>query len=173
MPEVEILYDVKNRSGTVGNSAYVRFINKTEKVVEIVWLNHTGKYIRYRILKKDYFVDVNTYNAHLWVAFDHETKDRLHIDKEFVYHPKTSKEFFKQKYPDRVIPEHYEARIRAFITLPLYSLRYNSLLTIRNLLKTSEDADKLELPTQLIEDLKKVIVLRNNLAYTLNSQETD
>lgn len=93
MPEVEILYDVKNRSGTVGNSAYVRFINKTEKVVEIVWLNHTGKYIRYRILKKDYFVDVNTYNAHLWVAFDHETKDRLHIDKEFVYHPKRAKNF--------------------------------------------------------------------------------
>ncbi|CAH1181039.1 unnamed protein product [Phyllotreta striolata] len=170
MPEVEMLYDVQNRSGARGNNAYVRFINKTDRVIEIVWLNYTGMYIRYKILKKDYFVDVNTFNTHPWVAFDYETKNRLHIDKEFVYHPKTSKEFFRQKYPNRTIPENYEARIRAYITLPIYSLRYTALLSIRNMLNSSEDASKLELPKPLVEDLKKVIQFRNNLKFTLDTQ---
>lgn len=144
------------------DKAYVRFINKTDRIVELIWLNFNGKYVRYRILEKDHFVDVNTYKNHPWIALDMKTKDRLHIEKGFIYNPKTSREYLQERYPDREIPENYEARIRTNITLPLYTLKYRSLIEIRNHFRTVEDVDKLELPKPLAEDLKRIIEHRNS-----------
>ncbi|XP_072392491.1 protein Vhl [Diabrotica undecimpunctata] len=156
-----------HRSGNTGTSAFVRFINTTDRDVDIVWINYSGKYIRYRKLNKDNFLDVNTYNSHPWVAFDYHTKDRLHIEKEFVFFPKTLREYFKV-HPDRVFPID-KARIPAYITVPMYSLKYSALLAVRNTLKSCKEAEVLELPRVLIDDLKRVIKLRNNLLYTFNS----
>ncbi|KAJ8925368.1 hypothetical protein NQ315_009198 [Exocentrus adspersus] len=146
------------------DKAYVRFINKTDRMVELIWLNFNGKYVRYQILEKDHFVDVNTYKTHPWIALDVKTKDRLHIEKAFIYHPKTSKEYLQEKYPDQEIPENYEARIRASITLPLYSLKYRSLIEVRDYFRNAEDVDQLDLPKSLAEDLKRIIEHRNLLA---------
>ncbi|XP_056638654.1 protein Vhl [Diorhabda carinulata] len=171
MPEPNvILQQDEHRSGTTGCSAYVRFINKTNRVIEIVWINYSGHYVRYRVLQKNNFVDVNTYSSHLWVAFDYYTKDRLLINRQFVFNPKTIRQVLLEKYPDGIIPVDHEFRVRGYITSPLYSLRYCALLTVRNLLKTPEEADTLELPKQLVVDLKKVITLKNNLVHTLDSQ---
>lgn len=142
--------------------AYVRFINKTDRVVEIIWLNFNGKYVRYRILGKDHYVDVNTYKNHPWIASDYNTKDRLHIEKEFVYNPKTTREYLQERYPDKRIPDNYETRIRANITLPLYSLKYRSLMEVKNFFRNVEDVDKLDLPQLLAGDLKKIIEHRNS-----------
>lgn len=150
------------RSFRSEDKAYVRFINKTDRVVELIWLNFNGKYVRYRILGKDHFVDVNTYKNHPWIALDMKTKDRLHIEKGFVYNPKTSREYLQERYPDKRIPENYETRIRTNITLPLYSLKYRSLIEIRNHFRNVEDVDKLELPKPLAEDLKRIIEHRNS-----------
>lgn len=140
---------------------YVRFINMTNKSVELMWINFTGQYIRYRILEKSDYIDINTYKTHPWIAKDVLTKDILHIDGKFLFQPKTTREFIRERYPERHIPEHHEARVRAYITLPLYSLRYASLLTLRNYILKEEDVEELCLPKNLSDDLKKVVTKRN------------
>lgn len=154
---------MRPRSIESEEKAYVRFINKTDRTVELVWVNFIGEYMKYRILHKDEYVDVNTYKTHPWVALDHNTKDRLLIEKAFLYQPKTSKEILEERYPNVRIPDNYEARSRAYITLPLYSLKYRALLEIRNYLSVPEDADQLELPERLVHELKRSVKYRNFL----------
>ncbi|XP_060518546.1 von Hippel-Lindau disease tumor suppressor-like [Cylas formicarius] len=140
---------------------YVRFINSTERTVELTWINFSGQYVRYRILNKGNSVDINTYKTHPWIAKDILTKDVLHVDKNFIYLPKTTREYMRERYPGRSIPENHEARVRAHIMLPIYSLRYASLLCIRNHMLDPEDVDTLALPRNLSEELKRLIKKRN------------
>lgn len=162
--------DQNPRSVNSNHKCYVRFINTTEKTIEITWINFMGQYVRYRILEKANYIDVNTYKTHPWIARDFLTKDVLQIDGKFIYHPKTTKEYIQERYPDRSIPEHYEARVRAYISIPVYSLRYASLLTLRNSIFHEEHVDELCLPKNLSDDLKKIIVKRNRECLSQGSQ---
>ncbi|CAG9765703.1 unnamed protein product [Ceutorhynchus assimilis] len=153
--------DPNVRSVESTQRCYVRFINTTSKTIDLMWVNFAGVYVRYRILRKDDYIDVNTFKTHPWIAKDFMTKDILHIDSKYSYEPRTSKEIIQERFPDRIIPENHEARIRAYITLPLFSLRYACLLTVRNHMLNEEDVDQLLLPKSLSEDLKKVIKRRN------------
>lgn len=153
----------RHRSVESLRQAYVRFFNKTGRPIELVWINYLGDYKKYRILMIDEYIDVNTYKTHPWLALDHRSKERLHIDKSFVYHPKTSREVLQERHPGVQIPENYELRVKSYITLPLYSLRYRALLTIRNCLQDPNAVDSLELPESLANELKAAIRYRNNL----------
>lgn len=151
------------RSENSRQEAYVRFINLTQRKVEVVWINFTGGYVRYETLDKGGFFDVNTYTRHPWIAIDHDTRDRLHINKDFIYYPQTVREYLLSKRPDLSLPENLPPkRIQAVITIPLYSLKYCSLLTVRNLIQNPDSVDDLELPKNLKSDLKRIIVQRNN-----------
>ncbi|XP_044265314.1 von Hippel-Lindau disease tumor suppressor-like [Tribolium madens] len=155
------------RSKASREKAFVRFINLTERTVEVIWINFTGAYVSYQLLESGGFVDVNTYKGHTWIAIDHKTRDRLQIEKQFVYYPKTTKDYLKNLYNKDgvrwdIIRPDFEARIKCVITIPVHSLRYTCLLAIRNFLGSPEDADRLELPKQLTDDLKKVVLQRNN-----------
>lgn len=84
------------------------------------------------------------------------------LNNSFVYQPVPLKEFYENRgliYP--VLPE--ERRFVVYINLPVYSLRYRTLLEIRDLLKKPEEAEKLDLPHSLIVDLKKVITLKDKI----------
>ncbi|XP_030759487.1 protein Vhl [Sitophilus oryzae] len=154
--------DENPRSVHSTQKCYVRFVNMTERTVEIMWINFIGQYVRYRILEKGNFIDVNTYKTHPWTAKDFLTKDELHIDKRFFYHPKTTREFIQLRYPDRNnYPENHEARVRAYITLPMYSLRFLSLLTVRNHILKEDDVEQLSLPKNISDDLKRAVTKRN------------
>lgn len=155
--------EVRHRSVISEQHAYVRFFNKTGRPVELIWINYLGEYKKYRILMKDDFIDINTFKTHPWVALDHLTKERLHIDKSFVYHPRTSREILLERRPGTQIPEHYELRVKSYITIPLYSLKYRALLEIRNCVQQPDEVDSLELPESLANELKVAIRYRNNL----------
>lgn len=154
---------LRPRSVASQQQAYVRFFNKTERPVELVWINYFGEYKKYRILRKDEYLDINTFKTHPWLALDNITKERLHIDKSFVYHPRTSREILEERRPGVQIPENYELRVKSYITIPLYSLRYRTLLEISNCLQEPNDVDSLELPEGLAQDLKSAIRYRNSL----------
>lgn len=151
------------RSVTCQQEAYVRFFNKTDRSVELIWINYLGEYKKYRILRKDEYVDINTFKTHPWLALDNNTKERLHIDKSFLYHPRTSREILEERRPGVQIPENYELRVKSYITMPLYSLRYRALLEISNCLQEPNDVDLLVLPEGLAQELKSAIRYRNNL----------
>ncbi|KAF7282067.1 hypothetical protein GWI33_003308 [Rhynchophorus ferrugineus] len=126
-----------------------------------MWINFTGQYVRYMILEKGNYIDINTYKTHPWTAKDFMTKDELHIDKKFFYHPKTTREYIIERYPGVDIPENHEARVRAYITIPMYSLRYASLLKVRDHLLKEDDVAELHLPKNISDDLRRVISKRN------------
>nr|CAH7718625.1 unnamed protein product [Callosobruchus chinensis] len=143
------------RSRSSEQKAYVRFVNKTGKRVELVWLDFNGMYVRYQILAHEEYLDVNTYKGHPWIALDFESKDRMHIEKSSIYFPKTTREYFKERLPDKEIPENFETRIRVHITYPLYSLKYTAILAVGKLLKRGSDVDRLELPKELAEAVRR------------------
>ncbi|KAJ8977971.1 hypothetical protein NQ317_008164 [Molorchus minor] len=143
--------------------AYVRFFNKTNKTVEIIWLNFHGEKVRYKIIEKDDYVDVNTYKNHPWIALDVETKDRFQIDSKYVFMPKTTREYLQDRFPGREIPEEFErGRVGVYVTVPVYSLKYRAMLEVRNHLQEPEFVDQLELPKSLAEELRKTIEHRNS-----------
>ncbi|CAH0552200.1 unnamed protein product [Brassicogethes aeneus] len=142
--------------------AFVRFINATERTVRIVWVGFSGQYVTYNYLAKGNYIDINTYKQHPWIALDTSTEDRLLIDRKYVYFPRTTKEYFEERMPGKALPPNFETRIKVYVTLPLYSLRYRALMELRNHFDTTEGIEDLELPRQLTEDLKKLITQRNN-----------
>ena len=68
-------------------STYVRFKNRCDRIATLFWLNFKGDLVRYSVLKKDEFIDMNTYVTHPWCAREIVTNDRLVIDKQPVYQP--------------------------------------------------------------------------------------
>nr|CAI5834557.1 unnamed protein product [Callosobruchus analis] len=150
--------------------AYVRFVNKTGKCIELVWLDFNGIYVRYKILAHEEYLDVNTYKGHPWIALDFESKDRMHIEKSFIYFPKTTREYFKERLPDTEIPENFETRIRAHITHPLYSLTYAAILAVGKLLKKGSDVDRLELPKELADAVRRSVDHRDTIKCSLDPE---
>lgn len=155
--------EVRHRSLNSEQQAYVRFFNKTDRPVELIWISYLGEYKKYRVLMKDEFIDINTFKTHPWIALDQLTRERLHIDKSFAYYPRTSKEILLERRPGVEIPENYEIRVKSYITIPLYSLKYRALLAIRNCLNEPDQVDSLELPESLANELRITILHRNSL----------
>ncbi|XP_022339945.2 von Hippel-Lindau disease tumor suppressor-like [Crassostrea virginica] len=89
-------------------STYVRFKNRCDRIATLFWLNFKGDLVRYSVLKKDEFIDMNTYVTHPWCAREIVTNDRLEIDKQPVYQPTEG--------------ENGIYRL-AYIDIPVYSLR--------------------------------------------------
>ncbi|XP_061194389.1 von Hippel-Lindau disease tumor suppressor-like [Saccostrea echinata] len=87
---------------------YVRFKNRCDRIATLFWFNFKGNLVRYSILKKGEFIDMNTYVTHPWCARETVTNDRLVIDKQRVFYPAEGEDLtYKLVYID----------------IPVYSLR--------------------------------------------------
>lgn len=139
---------------------YIRFKNCTDHAVGIIWINYFGEYTQYGLLKRDKYIDVTTYKTHPWFAVDMDTRDRMHVGDRFIFMPQTWQEVMKEKFPNHHVPK-IDRRLLVKITLPLYSLKYRTLLAVRDLLTFPEDVDELEIPKQLKFMLKDSIEERN------------
>lgn len=139
-----------------GQKCYVRFINKTKRVVDVIWVDFSARFVKYTLLKNGQFIDVNTYKQHSWIAVDTETKDAMLLNGVYRYEPEipeTMKERLS-RYRDRI---PMKVRIVVYITLPLYSLYFRTLLVVRDTIKSEEDVDELELAWSVKEQLKRVV----------------
>lgn len=150
------------RSERSDEECYVRFINKTKRNIDVIWIDFGARFIKYTLLKDEQFIDVNTYKNNYWIAVDSETKDGMLLNGKFRYDPQTSREFFMDRlHRERQwLPE--KLRIIVRITLPLYSLYFRTLLAIRNLVRDEEDVEKLGLARHVKEELKRVVRRRND-----------
>lgn len=81
------IQDQKPRSLNNDISTYVRFKNRCDRIATLFWFNFKGELVRYSILKKGEFIDMNTYVTHPWCARETVTNDRLVVDKQPVYYP--------------------------------------------------------------------------------------
>lgn len=69
--------------------SYVTFYNRTIRKVAIMWHDYEGKLVRYAIILPGAVHHMHTYVTHPWSAVDSDTGDRLLIDKNFVFYPRT------------------------------------------------------------------------------------
>lgn len=142
----------KARSLDCSVSVRIRLVNITNRDLDIMWLNYLGAYVKYATLPRRGFLDLNTYETHPWIACDQKGKNRMLIDKKFIFMPKSLKGDIPDRY--RHIPhEHVPPRI-VYITIPLYTLRYRALLSVRSNLRSEADIESLDLPTEINDDLK-------------------
>lgn len=156
-----ILPELRSRSSI--RKVLCRFVNVTERTVRLVWINFEGRPVTYKDLRPNQTLDVTTFKTHPWMAFDIDTSDKMHIDKSYIFMPKSWKDHVANIiFPNGDIPDDFEPRILIRITLPLYNLRAIALKTIRNRLTRPEDALKLELPRQLMEEIRKVLQYKIN-----------
>jgi von Hippel-Lindau disease tumor supressor len=133
--------------------SFVRFINNTDRKVDVIWINFEGQYVKYKTLTPGAFFDANTYATHPWLFIDSETQDKLVVKSKEVFRPQ----------PWHVRYQHLEhlpcrpERTRVYITIPVYTLRQRSLQVVRNNLSQPEDAFKLELPKSLQNELATMV----------------
>lgn len=122
--------------------SYISFLNKTQRLVDIVWLNHEGVGVRYKTLPSQAWVDVNTFVGHPWIFRDALTGDKLVVQLKEVFQP-TAHCYERDGAVRRVV----------MITIPVYTLKECCLQTLRSIVPANY-LDDLELPKTLIADLK-------------------
>lgn len=141
---------VKSQRSTT--RAFVRFINKTQRTVQITWLDFHGNPIPYRTLKPNEYVDVDTYINHAWIFVDVKTKDRMCAQRHKIFYA----EPWYQPLQSNERRPAVNLRVCVAIHLPLYSLRMCGLLKVRDLLNSLELIDLLELPAEIKRDLHEI-----------------
>lgn len=134
-----------------GEKCFVRFVNKTVRGVDVIWVDFSGRFVKYTLLQNGEFIDVNTYKNHCWIAIDSQTHDAMLLNGVYRYEPEDTRQM--SRYRDRL---PMKLRIVVYITLPMYSLYYRTLMFARDLVNTEEDIDKLELTWPVKEQLKTV-----------------
>ncbi|XP_066583997.1 von Hippel-Lindau disease tumor suppressor [Prorops nasuta] len=127
-------------------SSFVRFVNKTNRDVKIYWVDYQGRAVSYGQMAPDYYVDINTFVTHPWIFVDRDTGDRFTVEQRDVFFPR-----------ETITADGRHYRHRAFITLPMYTLRELTLRIIRNHLRYSHEALQLELPQNLEAELIKML----------------
>jgi von Hippel-Lindau disease tumor supressor len=137
------------------HQSFVRFINNSNRTVDVIWINFEGRHVKYKSLQPGVFFDVNTYATHPWVFLDSETQDRLVVRSKEVFLPEQCHvqlvHLRREAFPP--MPQ----RTHVYITIPLYTLRERSLQVVRNSLSQPEDAFKLEVPNTLQRELAAMV----------------
>lgn len=139
------------RSLRSNEKCYIRFVNKTRRCIDLLWIDFTGQFVKYKILDRGQYVDINTYKTHPWVAVDSKN-DSMLLSRQFTYFPRTPVDMLRAR-PINQVP----LRTVVHITIPLYSLLYRCLLEVRNHLKSEEDIESLEITKRLKDDLRKML----------------
>ena len=75
------------RAGPSTMYSFIRFVNRTKRSIDVVWVNYEGIGVHYRSLKPGHSVDVNTFVGHPWIFCDSDTGDRLVVDNKEVFEP--------------------------------------------------------------------------------------
>lgn len=131
------------KSGPSLSLCYVRFINVTDKRVDVIWVNYNGVCVCYRTLAPRCYIDIETFVSHPWIFRNSDTWDRMDICKQEVYHIEPSD--VKLLKCNRRLPAH--------ITLPVYSLKELCYQSIRKSLSNKNQIYQLDIPKSLQDEL--------------------
>ncbi|KAK2712014.1 protein Vhl-like [Artemia franciscana] len=135
--------------------AYVRFYNKTQRKVDVIWINYEGIGVKYKTLEPNEYFDATTFVTHPWIFRDSATREKLvaiapAITCQEVFFAKPWWEHRGQSDPEN---RGRIERVPVFIRYPLLTLRKASLLAVRRSLANPKDACRLDLPKILQKDI--------------------
>ncbi|XP_060064238.1 von Hippel-Lindau disease tumor suppressor-like [Ylistrum balloti] len=131
------------RSGRSTVTSFVRFVNRTHRFVDIVWLNYEGARVKYKTLQPGQFVDVNTFVGHPWIFRDSDTGDHLVVKLREVFEMTTG------WTPNDGVPPWRKV---INITIPVYTLKDRSLQVIRSIVNRDRISE-LDLPQMLKDEI--------------------
>ncbi|ELU10094.1 hypothetical protein CAPTEDRAFT_167535 [Capitella teleta] len=126
-------------SGRSSMPSFIRFCNRTNRLVDIIWLNYEGLGVRYRTLPPRNFIDVNTFVGHPWIFRDSLTGDKCVAQFKTVYEPIGNGDGPPKR---RVVN----------ITIPVFKLRDRCLQVLRAIV-----------PRHAIQSLEIPVVLKDEL----------
>ncbi|XP_069977022.1 von Hippel-Lindau disease tumor suppressor isoform X2 [Penaeus vannamei] len=132
--------------------SFVRFVNRTQRSVDVFWLNYQGVRQRYKRLEPREQLKISTYVSHPWVFQDSETTAKLVVNSEDVFFPKPWYEGALQEgqgIQGPVSPRH----ITVYISIPLYTLKERATQVIWSHLRDPKDAYKLDIPAILMSGI--------------------
>jgi len=137
------------RSRNSTRNAYIRFLNTTNRRVDVIWINYEGVRVKYKTLEPTEHFDVTSFVNHPWIFRDAETHTKLVVSSN-------SREVFD--CPEPVYVKLKEGLVKptrsiVTITLPLFPLREIALQSIQRTISNPADIYKLEMPASLQKEL--------------------
>ncbi|KAL3871094.1 hypothetical protein ACJMK2_039113 [Sinanodonta woodiana] len=136
---------LRSRPSAQNTRSFIRFCNKTNRQVDIVWLNYQGENVRYSTLGPHQFVNVNTFAGHPWISCDSQTGERLVVELKDIYEPVAYDP--QEGWPPQ--------RRVVNITIPVFSLQSCCLQLVRRLIQKNQ-VQHLEITDIMKEELYKM-----------------
>lgn len=140
------------RSVNNSESAYVQFQNKTNRKIDVLWINYVGDLKKYGTLNPYENLNINTYKTHPWIFVDPKTGVKMKAGSGTIFYPISNAEVIRIF---RINDERIY-RIPVPIRLPLFSLQEISLQKVLGLFKNINDVDNLHLPLILKKEICKL-----------------
>lgn len=134
------IYDDTLRSKESLESARLLITNRTERPVDILWINYAAKLIRYKTLLRGEEIIMDTFKTHPWIFRDYHTGLLMHVNHKEVLWPEPSTE----KRPIQNVNIHFP--LQSLKTLALWA----TVIKVRNI----HEISRMELPQTLRSDLE-------------------
>ncbi|XP_060569230.1 von Hippel-Lindau disease tumor suppressor-like [Ruditapes philippinarum] len=128
--------------------SFLRFLNKTNRNVDVVWVNYEGARVKYKTLTPEQFLDINTFAGHPWIFFDSLTGDKMVVQLKEIFEPVAWNSDGNDWPPQRKVVN---------ITIPVYSLQECCLMKLRGIVP-KDRINELEITDVLKEDLHKIML---------------
>lgn len=140
-------------SGHSRTRSCLLFINNTQRMVGVFWMDYNGYQVHYRTLRPGMGIEVDTYLTHPWIFRDMTTGERMHAFHNDVYFPELHR--VETNPPDA---QRISCRREVNIHFPLNSLRTRCLWTLASFFseKRMRPTVVQDLPYILRRDLKKI-----------------
>lgn len=138
------------RSVTSTERSYARFINRTQRNVDVLWVDFQGNHRRYKVLAPGEIYKINTFVTHPWVFRDSETTAALVVNSEEVFYPKPA-----LREGQQLVGQASPLHIPVYICIPLYSLKDRAAQVVRSCLQSPEAAYTLDIPRVLMHTIAK------------------
>lgn len=134
------------------NSVLVRFINKTNKIIDVYWINYRSCWVYYQTLNPNCILLVNTFVSHPWIFRDRKRGELMHVANKSIYFPES-------KADENGTP----MRQSIIICFPFRTLKMSALFEIAATINAVDDIDGLKIPQQLIRNLKDLYIKKQCL----------
>ncbi|CAB4011682.1 von Hippel-Lindau disease tumor suppressor [Paramuricea clavata] len=154
------LGELRSMESTV--KSRVKFINRTDKEIEIFWINFSGQEISYGTLhappSRLSVVAINTFVTHPWIVRDCESRQRLWLNSKEVFYPPQPR--VRRVGRVAIRPDREQLRVERaniFITKPVFNAETLMDMCCCRVSKTMtlQEVDNLPLPNFIKTEIRR------------------
>lgn len=116
--------------------------NRTQRKVEVLWINYESKLVRYKTLDPDALFCVTTFKTHPWIFREFDTGQIMHVNHRDILWPDAS----TLEKPIHEVWVHF----------PVLSLKMIAVWKVIENIQRINDIDQLELPALVLDVVRQV-----------------